>query len=54
MAKVFDEENVHHFWGSSPSIDALSVLHHLPISISQHVVLERLAQADAIHILQVT
>lgn len=53
MAKVFDEENVHHFWGLSPSLDVLDLLHRLPVAISQHGVFERLAGADAIHILQV-
>lgn len=54
MAKVFDEENVQHFWGLSPGIDVLGLLHRLPISVSQHGVLERLAQAEAINVLQVT
>ncbi|KAL3140672.1 Dynein assembly factor 3, axonemal, variant 2 [Trebouxia sp. C0010 RCD-2024] len=53
MAKVFDEENVHHFWGLSPRVDVLDLLQHLPVAISQHGVLERLAGADAIHILQI-
>ena len=53
MAKLFDEDNVHHFWGLSPSLDLFDVLDDLPSTISQHDVLERLVQADAIHILQV-
>jgi hypothetical protein len=52
MAKVFDEDNVHNFWGLSPSIDVLALLHSLPVSVSQHSMLERLAEADAIHLLQ--
>lgn len=54
MAKVFDEDNVHHFWGLSPSIDVFDVLDDVPSTISQHSMLERLAQADALHILQVS
>lgn len=54
MAKVFDEDNVHHFWGLSPSIDVFGVLDDLPSTISQHGMLERLAQADALHILLVS
>ncbi|DBA71332.1 TPA: Dynein assembly factor 3, axonemal [Trebouxia sp. C0005] len=53
MAKVFDEDNVHNFWGLSPSIDVLALLQSLPVSVSQHSMLERLAEADAIHLLQV-
>lgn len=53
MAKVFDEDNVHNFWGLSPSIDVLALLHSLPVSVNQHSMLERLAEADAIHLLQV-
>lgn len=52
MAKIFDEDNVHHFWGLSPSIDVFDVLDDLPSTISQHSMLERFAQADALHILQ--
>lgn len=47
------KENVHHFWGLSPSIDVLDVLDDLPSTLSQHGMLERLTQADALHILQV-
>ena len=54
MAKVFDEENVHHFWGLSPSIDVLDLLDHELISMNQHSMLGGVAQADAIHILQVS
>ncbi|DBB17927.1 TPA: Dynein assembly factor 3, axonemal [Trebouxia sp. C0006] len=53
MAKVFDEDNVHNFWGLSPSVDVLALLHSLPVSVSQHSMLERLAEADAIHLLQI-
>lgn len=53
MAKLFDEDNVHDFWGLSPSIDILKLLESLPASIVQHSMLERLAQAEAIHLLQV-
>ena len=52
MIKVFDEEHVHDFWGLSPCVDIVDVLQTLPISVSQHSTLERLAQADALHILQ--
>ena len=53
MAKVFDEDNVHNFWGLSPSIDVLALLDSLPVSVSQQSMLERLAEADAVHFLQV-
>ncbi len=53
MAKVFDEDHVHDFWGLSPGVDSLNLLESLPVSISQHGILERLAQADAVNILQV-
>ncbi|DBA87652.1 TPA: Dynein assembly factor 3, axonemal [Trebouxia sp. C0004] len=52
MAKVFDEDNVHNFWGLSPSIDVLALLHSLPVSVGYHSMLERLAEADAFHLLQ--
>lgn len=53
MAKVFDEDKVHDFWGLSPSIDILKLFDSLPASVVQHSMLERLAQAEAIHLLQV-
>lgn len=53
MAKVFDEDNVHHLWGLSPSVDLFDILDDLPSTNSQHGMLERLAQAGALHILQV-
>lgn len=52
MAKVFDEEHVHDFWGLSPCLDIIDVLQNLPGPVGQHSTLERLAQADALHILQ--
>lgn len=53
MAKVFDEEHVHDFWGLSPCLDIIDVLQNLPGPVGQHSTLERLAQADALHILQI-
>ena len=53
MAKVFDEENVHDFWGLSPAVDILGVLENLPIAVIQHSMIERLTQADALNVLQV-
>ena len=53
MAKVFDEDSVHDFWGLSSPVDAMEVLEQLPASISQHGVCELLASSEAINILQV-
>ena len=53
MAKLFDEENVHEFWGLSPGINLLDLMGSLPASVGQHNLFEKLLQADAIHILQV-
>ena len=53
MAKLFDEENVHDFWGLSPAVDALDVLEQLPAVVSQHKVREMLAGSEVINILQV-
>ena len=53
MAKVFDEDNVYHLWGLSPSVDLFDILDDLPSTISQQGMLQRLVQADALHILQV-
>lgn len=53
MAKLFDEENVHDFWGLSPAIDALDLLEHLPQTDSQHCVNEMLVNSEAFNILQV-
>lgn len=53
MAKVFDEENVHDFWGLSPAIDALDMLEQLPVTASQHSVHEMLTNSEAINVLQV-
>lgn len=53
MAKVFDEDNVHHLWGLSPSIDLFDLLNDRPSTSTQNGKLERLAEADALHTLQV-
>ena len=53
MAKIFDEDNVHHLWGLSPSIDVFDLIDDQLSTITQNGKLERLAQADALHTLQV-
>lgn len=53
MAKLFDEDNAHDFWGLSSPVDAIEILEQLPASVSQHGVRELLANSEAIHVLQV-
>ena len=52
MAKMFDEDNVHDFWGLSPSIDVHDLLNISPTAIYQPS--EGVSQADTVHVLQVT
>lgn len=53
MAKLFDEENVHDFWGLSPAVDAIELLEKLPAAASQHGIHELLANSEALNVLQV-
>ena len=53
MAKLFDEENVHDFWGLSPALDAIELLEKLPAAASQHGIHELLANSEALNVLQV-